>query len=78
MIAVFQTNIASANIAEKVIRGLKCQYEGYKITIDLQDHDHILRMEGADFIIRDIIIFIQNMGSRCTHLPIEWDGYIEY
>jgi hypothetical protein len=75
MIAVFQTNIASANIAEKVIRGLKCQYEGYKITIDLQDHDHILRMEGADFRIEDIIIFIKSKGCRCNHLLVDWDGY---
>lgn len=75
MIAIFQTDVACPITAQKLIKGLLDQYKGLKITIDFEDQDHILRVEGANFSIEDIIIFILNEGSRCTHLPIKWDGY---
>jgi hypothetical protein len=78
MIAIFQTNVASTSTAQKIIRGLIRRYDGYKITIDVQDQDHILRIEGADFRIEDIIAFITSNGFKCSHLPIEWDGYPKF
>lgn len=72
MIAVFKTNVGYKIDYELVLQELNKKYLGRKITVDLEDCDKILRVEGDVFIPNDIQMIVINMGYQCEELPIIW------
>lgn len=68
MIKVFRTNVWRQWDADYVIAMLREMYAGYKITIDLDDCDKVLRVEGAAFRPEDIIRELEKMMFLCAEM----------
>jgi hypothetical protein len=63
MIKIFKTNISDRNNADRVIRMLEDDYPEFMITIDTEDCDNVLRVEGNRmFSAEDIIDIIMVIG----------------
>ncbi|TCC96931.1 hypothetical protein FBD94_20420 [Pedobacter hiemivivus] len=69
MVAIFKTNVKHPAAAMNVITELLFRYPAFKISIDLEDVDKILRVEGNFFHEEDIIFSLLNNGYICIHLP---------
>jgi hypothetical protein len=69
MIMVFKTNVPNKISAEYIINNLLKEYPGYIISIDVGDCDKVLRVEGMDFRMEDIINRLQRLGFACEELP---------
>ena len=46
-IEVYRTNIAEEKVAQQLAALLRSSYPAYKVNFDLEDCDHILRIESA-------------------------------
>ena len=68
MIKVFKTNVWRQWDADYVIAMLQAMYAGYRITIDLDDCDKVLRVEGAMFRPEDIIRELEKMMFLCAEM----------
>jgi len=73
MVAVFKTNITHPVAANKMIKGLLGLYPDLTISIDLDDEDRILRVEGDCFDIIEICAMIERKHFICIHLPIDFN-----
>jgi len=72
MVAVFKTNAEFPTDAMKIIELLKGVYKGFTVSVDKEDVDRILRVEGDLFDVEDIIILLQYNGFNCVYLPCDW------
>lgn len=68
MISIFKTDVASKKQKLKVIGYLVTEYPGHRITIDLDDCDKVLRVEGNTFEEKDIITHVNEQGFACMML----------
>lgn len=68
MIKVFKTNIDEKKNADWIVGKLMDKYLGFRITVDTDDCDNVLRVEGSRFNTKDIIIFVRNLGFHCEEL----------
>lgn len=68
MIKIFSTNIDSKKKADLTIAKLLCVYPKFKITIDIEDSDNILRVEGENFNANEIQQIIAKLGFKCQEL----------
>jgi len=71
MVAIFKTNVKHAAAAMNILSQLAYVYPSFKISLDLEDEDKILRVEGNSFQLEDIIFFLLNDGFICVHLPYD-------
>jgi len=71
MIGIFKTNAANPARAGYIINLLIDVYPSFKISVDLEDEDNILRVEGNFFDIQDICVLLGMHGILCIHLPVE-------
>jgi len=71
MIAIFKTNINSLVGANKIISKLLTIHPTFIISVDLEDEDRILRVEGDDFEITEICMLIERNHFICIHLPVD-------
>lgn len=68
MIVVFATNISNKDTAREVIETLLEKYSNFIFSIDVEDCDNVLRVEGSFFKRTDIIAFVQALGFDCEEL----------
>lgn len=65
MVEIFKTNVQDSEQAQSLIKTLNTVYVGYKINIDLDDCDKILRIEGDDVSILHILNVVNQQGHEC-------------
>lgn len=68
MVEVFKTNVSRPTEAKPLIEGLVKLFPGYRITIDTQDRDKVLRIEGEEVSGHTVISLLQKKGFQCTIL----------
>jgi len=65
MIRVFKTNIASLRTVLFIKRKLLKYYPDSKVTVDLEDEDRVLRVEGIHFEERKVRAIVEGYGCCC-------------
>lgn len=70
-VEVFKTNVSVAEEASMLIRQIHARFPGYKANFDLEDCDHILRVEsGSDKIVAaSLITLLRESGFHAEVLP---------
>ncbi|MDD7887683.1 hypothetical protein [Flavivirga sp. 57AJ16] len=73
MVEVFRTNIDTESKADLIQKKLKKTFPDYKINLDLEDCDNILRLETENevFDIKPIMMLIKSYGFKIEILPNE-------
>lgn len=69
MVKVFKTNIETTENARSVIDHLLQIHPIRRITLDLEDCDHVLRVETKQATDSSIIEAVHNKGFECEVLP---------
>jgi hypothetical protein len=69
MIEVFKTNVETIDDSKLVLEILTEKYPETTMNFDLDDCDNILRVEGNNLIIEQIISIIMAEGFYCEVLP---------
>lgn len=69
MVSVFKTNVQCPHKAVFIISGLLSAYPAFRINFDLEDCDRILRVEGSNIEVNDIIAKLEKNGYLCEELP---------
>jgi len=66
-VRIFTTNIESIKDAEAVVKSLNVIFPDYKINVDLEDCDNILRIESHNppIYAKRIIKSVQAMDFEC-------------
>jgi hypothetical protein len=79
MVEVFKTNVYSRVDASSLALNLVRQFNHYKVNFDLDDSDHILRIESVnDFIdVNSVIEFLFQRGFRAEPLSDEIPDHLE-
>lgn len=68
MVEIFKTNVTDGSQAGLVIQLLMEQWPQYQVNFDLEDCDHILRVESAFVENEQIITFLKWKGYVCETL----------
>jgi hypothetical protein len=68
MVEVFRTNVKKKAEAKKIVHALQKKYAGFKITFDLQDCDKILRVEGENIPVEELILLLESRNHLCAVL----------
>jgi hypothetical protein len=68
MIEVFKTSVREQEQAEMILSTLVNSFPSIKINFDLQDCDHVLRVEGREFSVIEIVNLLQANGHHCEPL----------
>ena len=71
MIEVFKTNISSKRKAKEALQILNQMFPNYKVNLDLEDCDNILRIENKNgtLEINDIIYVLLSTDIMAEILP---------
>jgi hypothetical protein len=67
-VEVFRTNIPSAEVAAKVVNMLQTLFQRYRINVDLDDCDKVLRIEGNNINTPEVIDAVCRLGYTCQVL----------
>ena len=67
-IEIFRTTIQNSQAANAVTQCLQDHFPATRITIDLEDCDRVLRMEGPNLICEKIIEILSTAGYACEIL----------
>ena len=62
MVEVFTTNIDAILLAEQVRNKMQESFPGIRINFDIDDCDHILRIEGHVFCVTEILRWLNGQG----------------
>ena len=68
MIEVFKTNVQHRELAEQLASILYERFAFSKINFDLEDCDKILRVEGKQICVENIIETLGTRGLQCEVL----------
>lgn len=68
MVEVFTTNINSFSRAEQVQENMQVFFPGIRINFDIDDCDHILRIEGIAFCVQEILQWLKAQGVAASVL----------
>ena len=68
MVEVYKTNVNRRRQAKKLAAHLTEHFPALKINFDLEDCDHILRIEGEDIRNEKITRLVTERGYRCEIL----------
>lgn len=68
MIEVFKTNVKEKASAEMILSALVHSFPTIKPNFDLEDCDHVLRVEGSEFTTTEIVNLLQSKGHYCEML----------
>ena len=68
IVEVFKTDVVRDEEASRLITKLSSHFPHYKINFDLQDCDHILRVQGEHIFCDRIIELIKVSGFECEVL----------
>ena len=66
MVEVFKTNVWQKKDAGPLIKGLSARLPGHKISIDIEDCDKVLRVEGETIHAEKIIGLLEQEGFKCA------------
>jgi hypothetical protein len=71
MIEIFRTNITKQKDADKILTKIHAAFPGFEANFDLDDCDHILRIQSRETLIcqSTIISLIEALGFRGDVLP---------
>lgn len=76
MVEVFKTNVTSSHQARNLVGVIEDHFDGYKVNFDLDDRDHILRIEVARTVDTDALInLMKDMGVKAEVLPDEVERF---
>ncbi|MDB5255956.1 MAG: hypothetical protein JWM14_651 [Chitinophagaceae bacterium] len=67
-IEVFKTNVEKEQEAEELRFMLSQKFPWFDVHFDLEDCDHILRVEGYAVLNEQIISLLSKQGYQCTAL----------
>lgn len=67
-VEVFKTNVVHEQDAEHVLRMLLQSFPWFDVHFDLEDCDHILRIEGVMIANEQIIDLLSTHGYQCAAL----------
>lgn len=65
MVEIFKTNVTEPHQALLVVTKLKLHFPASDINFDLEDCDHILRIEGVDVAVDKTIRLVNLYGFDC-------------
>jgi hypothetical protein len=68
MIEIFRTNVELEDQCHAIIHALIHTFSSVKVNFDLEDCDKILRVEGTNFSVDQIMETVQILGYRCEVL----------
>lgn len=68
MVEVFATNINSVTRAEQLQVNMQVFFPGIRINFDIDDCDHILRIEGLAFCVQEILQWLKAQGVAASVL----------
>jgi hypothetical protein len=68
MVEVYKTNVSRRRQAKMLIAHLSRQFPMLKINFDLEDCDHILRIEGEHILNEKIATLVTERGYLCEIL----------
>lgn len=68
MVEVFATNINSVTRAEQLQVNMQDFFPGIRINFDIDDCDHILRIEGLAFCVQEILQWLKAQGVAASVL----------
>lgn len=70
MVEVFITDLKSGSEVAVVVAGLAELYPGYRITVDLEDVDRVLRIEGNPGEVAPAVVIdlLGKMGYHCVEM----------
>ncbi len=72
MVEVFKTDVTNDLQASNLVGVIEGCFEGYKANFDLDDRDHILRIEVEDVVnINRVIAVLKASGVHAEILPDE-------
>jgi len=69
MIEIFKTNVESTAVSQELLAQLQLHFPSCKINFDLDDCDHILRIEGSEFCTETAVQVIASWNYTCELLP---------
>lgn len=64
MVEIFKTDITSERKAMKVLNLLKQNFKQHTINFDLEDRDNILRMEGKEIDVNEVLEFLEQIKVK--------------
>lgn len=68
MVEVFKTNVQKETDTNYIIAIINREFPTYKVNFDLEDCDKILRVEGVDIEVNNIIDYVNCLGYICVPL----------
>jgi hypothetical protein len=70
MIEIFKTDIRHKDAKKQVLTAINQQWPGVVATLDMEDHDRVLRVVGAWAPVptQEIINLVRTSGFRCEVL----------
>jgi len=68
MVEIFKTNVKHPEESEKILQSLNKKFPSLKINFDLDDCDNILRVEGKNILVEDIIMEMKSKKCSCALL----------
>ena len=68
MVEVFKTDVREVNQATLIIRKLRQHIPNSYINFDLEDCDHVLRVEAENIPVQSIIKLLNSNGHQCEVL----------
>lgn len=70
MVEVFRTDVTNNLQARNLVGVIEGTFEGYRANFDLEDRDHILRIEVTDVVnVTRVIKLLKGMGVTAEVLP---------
>lgn len=71
MIEIFTTNVTKRSEAEMVLKKIESVFPGYRANFDLEDCDHVLRIDtrGAEICNSAVIELMERLGFRAMVMP---------
>jgi len=68
MVEVFSTNVEDDRQASTLLQRLQRIFPHARITIDLEDCDKVLRLEGDDICPNKVVTLFRQSGFQCMAL----------
>jgi hypothetical protein len=68
VVEVFKTSVNSKDESVHLLRQLHLHFPACKINFDLEDCDHILRIEGRDICVQTVSEILTTQNFTCEQL----------
>ena len=68
MVEVFKTDITAKSKADEIVKVLRQFFPTYKINVDLEDCDRILRIESDTLNVAEVVSVLKDRGVEIEAL----------